>query len=158
MGDDRDEKELRKKEEKAPEEKEWDEKSRRDPLGAIIWPLILIWAGLVFLAANLGWLRFLAGGDNPYGIGTWSIIFLGAGVIILAEALVRMSVPEYRRPIMGTLILAVVFIGIGLGQLTNWGIIWPAILIIVGISILFRGRRSIPPGPPPPPPPPAPER
>ncbi|MGE5140630.1 MAG: hypothetical protein ACM3JD_14275 [Rudaea sp.] len=135
----RDEKELRKREEKAPEEKQWDEKYRRDPLGAVIWPIILIWAGLVFLASNLGFLSFLAGGNNPWGIDVWSLVFLGVGVILFLEVLARMMIPEFRRPVLGTVILAIIFVGIGLGGLVNWGIIWPLILIVIGISILTRG-------------------
>ncbi len=136
---DRDEKELRKREEKSAEEKQYDEKYRRDPLGAVVWPLILIWAGLVFLAANLGALSFILGRDREiWGTGTWSIIFLGAGGIILLAALARLVLPEYRRSITGEVILAIIFIGIGLGNLTNWAIIWPLILIVIGASILLR--------------------
>ncbi len=134
----KDEKELRKREEKGPEEKQWDEKYRRDPLGAIIWPLILIWAGLVLLAANLGLFSFLFGPGNIYGADTWSVILLGAGGIVLLAALARLAIPEYRRPITGQVILAIILIGLGLGNLTNWGVIWPLIIIVVGVSILVR--------------------
>ncbi len=136
---DRDEKELRKREEKSAEEKQFEEKYRRDPLGAVVWPLILIWAGLVLLAANLGALAFILGRDRElFGTGTWSLIFLGAGGIILLTALARLVLPEYRHPITGEVILAVVFIGIGLGNLTNWAIVWPLVLIGIGLSILLR--------------------
>ncbi len=136
---DRDEKELRNREEKSAEEKQFDEKYRRDPLGAIVWPLILIWAGLVLLAANIGLLGIVLGRDRElWSTGTWSFIFLGAGGIILLVALARLVLPEYRRPITGEVILAIIFIGIGLGNLTNWAIIWPLILIVIGVSILFR--------------------
>jgi hypothetical protein len=136
---DRDEKELRKREEKSAEEKQFDEKYRRDPLGAIVWPLILIWAGLVLLAANLGALSFILGRDRElWSNGTWSLIFLGAGGIILLVALARLVLPEYRRPITGEIILAIVFLGLGLGNLTNWAIVWPLIIIVIGVSILLR--------------------
>ncbi len=135
-----DEKELRKREEKSPEEKQWDEKYRRDPLGALVWPLILIWAGVVLFAANLGLLNSLLGPDrNIYGLTTWSVVFIGAGIIVLLEVLIRLVVPEYRRPVTGSLIFAIILIGLGLGNLTNWGIIWPLILIVIGLSILVRG-------------------
>ena len=43
--------------------------------------------------------------------------------------------------IIGGFTLAVIFIGIALGELTtlNWNIIWPLILIVLGLSFLFRG-------------------
>ena len=45
--DEKDEKELMKHDEKVEE---------RDVLSSIVWAAILIWAGLVFLAVNSGWL------------------------------------------------------------------------------------------------------
>lgn len=137
---DKDEKDLRKKEEKSADEKQWEEKSRRDPLGALVWPVILIWAGLVLLAANLGVLNTLFG--RTLGIGgpdTWALILTGAGVIVLIEVAIRLLVPEYRRPVTGSVIFAIILIGLGLGNLTNWGVVWPVIIIIVGLSILLRG-------------------
>ncbi|MEW5868886.1 MAG: hypothetical protein AB1894_06385 [Chloroflexota bacterium] len=138
-----DEKEMEKREEKSPEEKSWDEKYRRDPLSAIVWALILIWAGLVFMAENMGWLRFAS--DMPgWGylgelLGAWPVVLIGAGVIVLGEVVVRLLVPAYRRPVMGSVIFAVVLIAIGLGDLVNWGLVWPLILIALGASFLLRG-------------------
>ena len=136
----KDEKESKRREEKSAEEKQWDEKSRRDPLGAIVWPAILIWAGLVLLAANLGMLdRVIGRGEGLGGPTTWSLILLGAGVIVVLEVVVRLLVPDFRRPVTGSLIFAVILIGLGLGNLTNWGVVWPLIIIVVGLSILLRG-------------------
>lgn len=142
-----DEKEMEKREEKSPEEKSWDEKYRRDPLSAIVWALIFIWAGLVFMASNMGLLdnllRFTL--DVPgWGylnkvVGAWPIVLIGAGVIVLGEVVVRLLVPAYRRPVMGSVIFAVVLIAIGLGDLVNWGLVWPLILIALGASFLLRG-------------------
>ena len=50
--------------------------------------------------------------------------------------IIRLAVPDYRRPVMGTFILSIVLIGISLG---SWDLIWPFILIVVGVSILLRG-------------------
>jgi len=118
----------------------------RDSLSTVIWALIFIWAGGVLLAGNLGYLgalqtRFadLPGPWASFGVGSWPLIFLGAGVLVAVEVAVRLAVPALRRPILGRIILAVVLIGVGLGPLTNWGVVWPAILIVVGASLLLRG-------------------
>lgn len=144
-----DEKDREKREEKSTqekvEEKQWEEKHRRDPLSPIIWGLILVWAGGVLLLANLGVLdnilRQIEG--LPFWLGRlvsgWSLVLVGAGVILLGEALIRLLVPIYRRPIGGLVFLALVFIGIGLGDLISWNILWPLILIGLGVLILFRG-------------------
>ena len=140
-----DEKELEKHEEKTPEEKSWEEKYRRDPLSPIIWGLILLWAGTVLLLSNLGMLdRLLHQTINvPLWVGRlaqgWSLVMLGAGVILLVEVVIRLLVPIYRRSVVGTLILAIVFIGIGLGDLISWNILWPLVLIGLGLVIVARG-------------------
>ncbi len=126
------EKEDEKQHEKE-EEKSWDEKWRRDPLSAVVWAVILIWAGVALLAENMGLLvRF-------EWLDAWGLVFIGAGVIVLLEVVVRLLVPSYRRPVGGTLILAVVLLGIGLGNLVGWSVIWPLILIAIGVSVLLRG-------------------
>ncbi len=125
------EEKLEKQEEK--EEKSWDEKWRRDPLSAAIWAGILVWAGLVFLADNLGLLARIERLD------AWGLIFVGAGLLVLLEVVVRSLVPDYRRPVTGTLIFGIILLGIGLGDLIGWGVIWAVVLIIIGLSILVRG-------------------
>lgn len=136
----KDEKEMAKHDEKAEE---------RDLLSSITWALILIWAGLVFLATNLGWFeqigitidqswvfRSLEDWDT---FGVWNLVALGAGALILLEALARLLLPDYRRHIGGTLIVAAVFIGIGLGGWFSWSYLWPLILIAVGLNVLITG-------------------
>ena len=149
-----DEKDLEKREEKSPDEKQWEEKSRRDPLSAVIWALILVWAGVVFLASNLGWLDSLLRrtSDIP-GMGfltrlvdAWPVVLIGAGVILLGEVVVRLVVPAYRGPVTGTAIFAVILIAIGLGDLINWNLLWPIILIALGLSVLLRGLKRSGPG------------
>jgi hypothetical protein len=115
------------------EEKTWEEKWRRDPLSGIVWAGILIWAGLVLLVDNL---RLLTRFER---LDAWALIFMGAGVIVLLEVVVRVLVPTYRRAVTGTLILGLILIGIGLGNLLSWNVIWPLILIILGVFILARG-------------------
>jgi hypothetical protein len=138
-----DEKEMQKHDEKSADEKNYEEKYRRDPLGTLIWAVILIWAGLVMLAGNLGFLDRLnirfSDSNFPFEFpfaNTWGLFFVGAGLILLIEIVIRLVIPTYRRPVMGTFILAIVFFGIGLG---SWELIWPLIIIAVGLSLILRG-------------------
>ena len=138
--DEKDEKELHKHDEKIEE---------RDALSSITWAAMLIWAGLVFLAANTGWLdtiiahsfiaRYLPAEMVMFEPAIWGIIMLGAGIILLAEAIIRLLVPSIKRRVVGTLVLGVVFIGIGLGNFFGWDLIWPFILILLGVSVLVGG-------------------
>ena len=138
-----------KKRDEKTEEKSWEEKWQRDPLSAVAWAAVFIWAGLVFLASNLGILDWVLQGaaeitgftafDNA--IRAWPLVLIGAGVIVLITVLIRLLVPAYRKPIFGSLILAIILIALGLGDLINWGVIWGALLIILGIWILTRGGK-----------------
>ncbi len=124
------------------EDEKVEEKHHQDPLSSLVWALILIWAGLVFLASNLGWLdqipvqQFAIEGFTLTRLSTWSVIFLGAGVLVFIEALVRTFVPAYRSSTGGNFFLAAIFLGIGLGGIFGWNIVWPFILIAMGLSAL----------------------
>jgi hypothetical protein len=144
------EEKLEKEEEKTYEkqekeqEKDWEEKWRRDPLGVIVWAVILIWAGIVFFVGNMGlWdsIQDTLSRELEIGIsfGPWAIVLLGAGVIVLIEIAIRFMVPAYRRPVGGSLIFAAILIGVGLGLLIGFEVVWPAVLIIIGIGILLGG-------------------
>ncbi len=138
----RDEKQEKDQEKQEKEEKSWDEKWRSDPLSGIVWALILIWAGFVLLADNLGWLDALRAAlpaTLQLSRSTWSFIFLGAGGIILLGALVRLLVPAYRQPVTGSRISGLILIAIGLGNLFPWNLVWPIVLIIIGLSALLGG-------------------
>jgi hypothetical protein len=93
----------------------WEEKWHRDPLSTARWAIILIWIGIALLAnqlpfmAQIGWLN---------------------GCLL---------VPAYRRPIGGILVLAAVFLGIGLGDLFGWAVTGAFVLIAVGLGVLLRG-------------------
>jgi hypothetical protein len=144
MADEKDEKTSEKEMEKSQEK--WE----RDPLGAVVWALILIWAGVVLLASTTGNLNIFTNILNSLGIkpyefpveidfmpyGAWSVFFFGAGLILVLELIIRIIVPSYRRRIVGTAIVAVVFFGLATG---NWILIGPLILIAIGISIIVGG-------------------
>jgi hypothetical protein len=137
-----------KEEEKNEKELSKEEKGRQDSLGMIVWALILIWAGTIFLADNMGILGSFNDLLGSIGLQTaelpfklpflhleaWSLIFVGAGFLLLAEVVIRLLFPAYRKPVLGTAILAVIALGIGLGA---WGLIFPFVLIIVGLAILL---------------------
>ncbi len=129
----KEEKEEKPRQMQEKDEKNWEEKWRRDPLGGIVWAGILIWAGVVLLADNL---RLLARFER---LEAWAIILIGAGLILLLEVVVRLLVPAYRRAVTGTLILGLILIGAGLGDLLSWNVIGPLILILFGVFILLRG-------------------
>jgi len=118
------------------------EKHDHDPLSSLTWALILIWAGLVFLASNLGWLDQIKTqqlgieGFTVTSLSTWSLIFLGAGVLVFLEAVVRTFVPAFRFSTGGNFFLAAIFMGIGLGAIFGWNVVWPFILIAMGLSAL----------------------
>jgi hypothetical protein len=147
----KDEKELRKHEEKTADEKTYDEKYRQDPVGAVAWAATLIWAGIVLLANNLGFLyvftdllkalnlpspAFPEGFIPPFRSEAWTVFLLGAALIVLVGVVVRLLVPSYRRRVVGSLIWAGVLVGLALG---NWELIGPIVLIAVGLSILMGG-------------------
>ena len=123
--------EKEEKEEKH-DEKDQEEKWRRDPLSGMVWAAILIWAGLVLLADNL---RLLASFQQ---LQSWALILIGAGVILLIEVVIRLTMPAYRRAVVGTLILGLVLIGAGLGEVLSWDVMGPLVLIGVGVFILTR--------------------
>jgi len=124
------------------EDEKHEEKNNQDPLSSLVWALILIWAGLVFLGENLGLLDAIVADAIQIGdvtireVGTWSMIFLGAGVLIFIEGLIRTFVPAYRSSTGGNFFLAAVFLGIGLGGLIGYSLVWPFILIAMGLAAL----------------------
>ena len=107
------------------EEKSREEKWRRDPLGGMVWAAILIWAGLVLLADNLRLLDLYRRLTPFKQLEAWAIILVGAGLILLLEVAIRVLVPAYRRAVTGTLILGLILIGAGLGDLLSWNVIGP---------------------------------
>jgi len=87
----------------------------------------------VLLAENLGLLtRFER-------LEAWALIFIGAGLIVLLQMVIRLVVPEYRRPVTGSLILGIVLLAIGLGDLIGTNVVWALVLIAIGVAMLLRG-------------------
>jgi len=123
-----------KNDEKDDEKGRGGEKWQNDALSAIVWAGIFVWAGLVLLADNLGLMKSVMIGDTF--LQPWSLIFVGAGVIVLLEVAIRLIVPAYRRPVTGSIIFAGILLAIGLGGAVGWNVVWPLILVLIGVSIL----------------------
>jgi hypothetical protein len=117
-----------------------DERRRwgRDPLGPILGALVLIWLGVVLLAAqNPGMFRL-----GPYRVtwsNVWGFFFAGLGALLIVEAFLR-AIMRYRRGIAGRLIWGVILLLIGLSGILPgiaWGTVWPVILIALGLGLLL---------------------
>jgi Ca2+/Na+ antiporter len=120
------EKDEKGREEKA--EKGTEEKWRRDPLSRIIFGLIVITVGILFL---------LASQDKIAWEDWWAYLLMSLGGIFILEVLLRSTMPAYRRPVFGRLIAGLVLIAIGafnIYGLVSW---WPLIIIGAGALILF---------------------
>ncbi len=123
--------EKQEKDEKGRDEKEgkgMEEKWRRDPLSRVIFGLIVITVGVLFLLASqekIAWEDW------------WAYLLLVLGGIFIFEALLRSVMPAYRRPVFGRLIAGLVLIAIGASNIYGFVSWWPLIIIGVGVIILF---------------------
>ena len=123
--------EKQEKDEKARDEKDeksQEEKWRRDPLGRVIFGLIVIAAGIMFL---------LASQDKIAWDDWWAYFLLAIGGIFIFEVLIRSIMPAYRKPVFGKLIAGLVLIAIGASNIYGLVSGWPLIIIAVGVMILF---------------------
>ncbi len=132
-GEKEDEKRGEKQEKEDEKRKGWDEKWRRDRVNAVGWASVLIWGALVLLAETSGF-----GQEHFSWWEGWAVFFAGAGAILLLEAFYRLLVPAHRRAVSFNVILGLVFLGLGLGELWSWNYIWVVVLFVIAIIILLR--------------------
>jgi len=118
-------------------ERHWERRHRSpDMLGQVVWAAILVFAGLIFLADNLGYLPG-ARDANP-----WQWIMFGAGGLLVIEALIRLVSVEFKGAAVGRLILGLILLGLGTSAVFGISLSaawWPVILIVIGLSLLLRG-------------------
>lgn len=107
-----------------------DAPDQQDRLSWFTAALALMWAGFVLLLRNVG----LADGLSSDYAG--AIIFVGAGILLWIEALVRLAAPAYQRGIGGRVVLGMVFVIIGLSELTEANL-WPLMFVGIGIALLI---------------------
>ena len=107
-------------------------KEERRRIEAVYWAGVLVWAGVVFGADQLGYVPQIG------EAGPWSWVFLGAGLYSLLGSLYRLSSPNYSNPPMSDYIWGAVFLIIGLGGFTTLKITWPLVLVVVGVILLAR--------------------
>jgi hypothetical protein len=55
----------------------------------------------------------------------------------LLEVSFRLLSPSYRQPVMGTVIVAAVFLAIGLGGIITWQCVLPVAVSGAGLELLF---------------------
>jgi hypothetical protein len=111
-------------------EQKYSARKERRRLEGLWWAVVLIWAGLVFGADNMGLVPQI--GDA----GAWSWVFLGAGTLGLLGALYRVTAPRVPDPTTWDWVWASFCLIIGLGDFTTLNISWPLILILAGAAIL----------------------
>lgn len=125
-----DEKQGEKEQEKKQEKGQgMDEKYRRNPLGFVTFALLVIWLGVTLLLQNSDVI--------PNDRQGWAIFMWGGGGLILAEALLRLLVPRFRRPIVGSFVWGAIWVGVGFGLwYDRWEFIGPIVIIAIGVAIL----------------------
>ena len=108
--------------------KGWEEKWRPDRWDGIGWALIFIWGALVLLAQSTNYSTNFSWWDG------FSVFITGIGIIVL----LGLFIPTHRHRMVGSLIFGFILIGIGLGGLVEWNLVWPLVLFTIGIIILLK--------------------
>ncbi len=101
-----------------------------DPLNWFTGALILIWAGFVLLFKNMGEVL----GVEPENASAW--ILTGAGVLLWLEAILRLAIPKYRRWVGERVIMGMIFVIVGLGEVVEISL-WPVLLVAIGIAMML---------------------
>jgi hypothetical protein len=107
---------------------------KRKRIEGIWWAGAIIWAGLVFLGQNLEILPEI-GAEGEW----WIWIFLGAGVWALLVNIFRAISADWPNPRTWDYIWTIIFLGVGLGGITDFEgeIIAAVALMGIGVIILL---------------------
>lgn len=106
--------------------REWDNKHRR---GKMMGGLLVVTAGVLFLARELG-------AEIPYWIFSWKIFLIGLGLVMMVKH--GFSRLGWIVPILigGTFLISDLYPEMALKP-----ILWPSLLIVIGLFIMFKPRR-----------------
>lgn len=120
--------------------REWRRERRQERgLDRFFWPALLILAGFVFLAENVGALPGAVGAD------AWDWMMVGAGALLFTGQLLRAAAGNMGEPSIFWMIGGAVLVAFGLSDILaisfDFGDWWPLILIVLGISALAKGLR-----------------
>ena len=126
---------VHEKEEKGQEKQEekgqgLEEKYHRNPLGFVTFAVAVVWLGIFLVLQNQDVVaRDLRG---------WAIFVWGLAVLAVIEVGLRLTVPRWRQPVVGKVIWAAIWTGVGVGFWTtgNWEIIGPIVLIAIGVAMV----------------------
>jgi hypothetical protein len=110
-------------------------------VGRLTWSLVLVWVGSVLLVENLGYLASITLSPvslpwaMPIRATVWRLLLIGTGGLLALGVVMRLLIPRFRDDVLGNLILVIVCVALGLGYVN---LIWPLILIAIGIALLVK--------------------
>ncbi|MCX8189134.1 MAG: zinc ribbon domain-containing protein [Nitrososphaeria archaeon] len=104
-----------------------------DISGAIVGGLVLIWLGITFYLAEIGYIKW----------STWTAYFLlGLGAILIIQALIKYLTSPYKSSAYGIAIGGLVIASIGLVMIYGLTVWWPFIFIVLGIIVIISSITS----------------
>lgn len=106
-------------------------KWRKDPLSGAFFGLFLIVVGTCYVGR-----AYLPG---PW----WGWAITGAGAVSILDAAVHSVKPEWKRPVLGKVVIGVILIAIGLGFVYEIATLWPYLLLCLGaVMLIYYIRKS----------------
>ena len=118
----------------------WDEKSwswmkhKKDHIETIFWGLVILSLFFSFFLEGAGYV----GEDGWFGI-----FLMGIGASLVIGSILRIVIPEYRKPITGYVVAGFAFIFVGtLLSLSAVENAWIYVILVIGIAVVVSGLRG----------------
>lgn len=138
MDDERDKRIQERRLERQEHRRERWERRRNDLISPIIGALVLIWLGVVMLAAqNPEMLRL--GPFSVTWVNWWAFFAVGVGVLLILQGALRV-VTAYGHGIVGSFVWGAVLLLVGLAGIfpgMKLEQLWPLALIALGLGLLL---------------------